>query len=625
MRRTTPLACANVAFAVPAALAGFWSSALLSLLAALALASRRPFGRRVLWLVGVVQLGAGLAIVGFAWLFASMLHAVHGPLTPRLAGLFAVFHGLVVPWLVVVPAASLRAAGVRRGHLRRVFTAVALAIAIGSVVVHEVLVLRPADGVVQRHWKGASLVEERIVARGAFHPALLPFGLVPGRDGVEAVLDGRTVYATVDDLLAAQAYGRARSPLEAQLGLGLDFDAVLRVLADQLHVGPARVAENAAFRRVRFERPPRRPAAEDVTPALVTEAMAAAARHLARNLEQSGRFRYLVEGTTNRDLPGYNWPRHAGTTWFLAQAGARLHDDELRAAARRAAGGLRVHATQRCGTRRCIGDQPLIEVGSSALAVIALTEIVRDGGDPSFRTDLAELTDFLRSQARPDGELRHRFDRATGAPVDVQFPYFTGEAALALARAHRVLGDPRDLAASRAALAHLTTEAWPFFGRRYWWAEEHWTCQAVAELWDRAPDREALAWCADWSAHQRWLQVGPDEAAVDAEGAFEFDALSVPRSTPVASRAEAVGAVASVYRREPGHAAELARRGDQLRRAMAFVLRQQLRPGPTHLLGDPVSAHGAFPASAVDLELRIDFAQHAGSFMIRWLELQELR
>jgi hypothetical protein len=56
-----------------------------------------------------------------------------------------------------------------------------------------------------------------------------------------------------------------------------------------------------------------------------------------------------------------------------------------------------------------------------------------------------------------------------------------------------------------------------------------------------------------------------------------------------------------------------------MRRSLALLLRRQFRPGPAHLFADPGAVYGAMPGSEVDWDLRIDFAQHAGSAMLRWL------
>ena len=94
-----------------------------------------------------------------------------------------------------------------------------------------------------------------------------------------------------------------------------------------------------------------------------------------------------------------------------------------------------------------------------------------------------------------------------------------------------------------------------------------------------------------------------------------------PRLTPVASRCEAAVATFDVARQSGVAASDIALLDQQLRRALALLVRQQLRPGPRHLFKTPAHVEGAIPGSEVDWELRIDYTQHAGSAMIRWLEL----
>ena len=90
----------------------------------------------------------------------------------------------------------------------------------------------------------------------------------------------------------------------------------------------------------------------------------------------------------------------------------------------------------------------------------------------------------------------HYFDRSHHVPLDIQVMYYTGEAALGLSRAHRVTKDPRDLDAAKRALDHLSGAGWSFFGSRYYYGEEHWTCQATEDLWDRAPNEAASSACS---------------------------------------------------------------------------------------------------------------------------------
>jgi hypothetical protein len=68
-------------------------------------------------------------------------------------------------------------------------------------------------------------------------------------------------------------------------------------------------------------------------------------------------------------------------------------------------------------------------------------------------------------------------------------------------------------------------------------------------------------------------------------------------------------------------AGEVALLRSQSRRALALLIRHQFLPGAAHLFADPGAVEGAMPGSEVDWQLRIDYAQHAGSAMVRWLEL----
>jgi hypothetical protein len=353
------------------------------------------------------------------------------------------------------------------------------------------------------------------------------------------------------------------------------------------------------------------------------DAALAAARYLARGVDAQGRYRFLVDGATNQTLPGYDWPRHAGATYFLAQAAGRSHDPDLADAASRAASLLRSKKAS-CGSLPCIADSSSADLGSSALATLAFAEMALDGIDPSYRADVTDLAVFLRSQQRADGEFMHRFDRAASRPVDVQLLYYSGEAALALSRAHRLLGDPRDLDAAVRGLTHLAGPAWSFFGSRYYFGEEHWTCEAMADLWDRSPARDALDFCLRWLGFWRRAQQGPTDTPYDADGAYGVGPVQVPPLTPVASRCEAGLMTLAVARRAGMPADVIAPLEAQMDRSIALLRRQQMRassPLRVGLVSDADAIDGAFPSSEVDWTLRIDFAQHAGAAIFAELAL----
>ncbi len=491
-----------------------------------------------------------------------------------------------------------------------------------------------ADGVPLDETEG-TLVFERVIGEGFlpwFSESATSLSLVPAHDGVRVDLDGKSAYVTPDDLLARQAYDHGLPLDELGLTLGVDVPMIVAVAAERLGKRPLEVKARATFRRIRTVRivpaqlpdPPLDEKTFD--DAAAARFVLAAGRHLARGISRDGRFRYLVNAPTNQTLGGYDWPRHAGATYFLAQVAAfaqkRGERDapSLTSAALRAANLLRTGALQHCGTHLCIGDGDPVEIGSAALSTIAFAQIVTSGLDPTYGTLVKELAELMLSLQRPDGEFMHQVHR-DGTPIDVQLPYFSGEAALALARAHALLGDVRYLDGAKKSVAYLSGPAWHFFGNRYYFAEEHWTCQAAGELWERARDPSALDFCVRWHAFNRSVQLRKGDSLLDCDGALGVGPIITPRFTPVASRCEAGIATLDAAVRGHSDPTEIALLRAQIRRSLALLARQQFHGQLEYLMADPDAVRGGMPGSEVDWQLRIDYAQHAGSAMLRWLAL----
>src|SRR5690606_34994227 len=128
-------------------------------------------------------------------------------------------------------------------------------------------------------------------------------------------------------------------------------------------------------------------------------------------------YRYEIDALTGKDTDAYNWPRHAGTTWFLTQAAALAADEVLRDLARRAAYHMVEHATFACGDGECIGDGNEVNLGSAALGLLAYTDLVRTGIAPELLPRARALARFIRGLQREDGEFKHVFDRAFQLPI----------------------------------------------------------------------------------------------------------------------------------------------------------------------------------------------------------------
>jgi hypothetical protein len=467
-------------------------------------------------------------------------------------------------------------------------------------------------------------VRETIVGRARLptHPVLLALSLAPLRDGVEAQLGDHRAVCTPEELKNAGAYDRALSSEEGP-GVGVRVDILYALLGRSMGIKAHVVERDATLFRARFAPAPA-PQPSRPTASAVRTSVREAAWHLARNVDGEGRYRYLVSAPSNQTLFGYNYARHAGATLFLAQVAATAGDADLTAPLLRAAAFLRERASLRCGEHRCIAEGTEATMGASAIATMAFAELVRTGLDASYLPALRELTAFLRSMQRPDGEFQHVYDVAAKAPVNVQYMYFTGEASLALALAYEVTGDARDLHAASRALGHLVAHGWSFPLSAYYQNEEHWTCQAMAQLWRHAPNPEALSFCLRWNEFQRAVQyVGgaPDPSWL---GGYGVGTVMLPRLTPAASRSEATAATLAILLSDKGHVnAEQAQAlRAQLDLAVSFLLRQQITAEGAASYRDALAVQGAFPGSAADLDLRIDYAQHAGAALLRWLALE---
>lgn len=480
-------------------------------------------------------------------------------------------------------------------------------------------------------------VIERIVdsVRLPYVNALLfSVSVAAGRDGIAARLGDRTAYLTPGDLLSLQASGEDGAdlgPIKFRIGVH-GVSGLLDALARELGSDRATLLARGELRRFIVTREdagaaqwPRKLVPAQLNASRLRQAILLAGHFLARNQDASGRFAYEIDSTQDRDLPGYSWPRHGGATLFLAQAASYTGDETLRSAALRAGRFMQRSATLRCGKHRCVGDSVRVDVGSSALAMLAYQALLEIAPVRAMRDDLVDMAGFLRGQLRPDGESMHEFDRNTGKPIDVQYPYYSGELAFALARAARLTKNPDDLHAASAALATIVRRTWSIAENRYFFATEHWTCQALEELWDQAPDRDALAFCLDYQGYNRLLQAGPGAMLGDYDGGFGQSPFFPPRLTPAGSRTEgAVATLATAASAGVGRS-QLDTLDQQIRRALAFMMRFQFDPGPLYLLRNPARAFGGLPGGPTDMHLRVDFPQHCGGAMLRYARMLDSR
>jgi hypothetical protein len=476
----------------------------------------------------------------------------------------------------------------------------------------------------ETHWTVTVPLAEGPLIRGV--PWLSALNLVPMREGLVARMGSETRYLTPAELTAT---GRYDTGVVVRwipdLSFGIDLEALVGELAEQLAVPSSALDDFGAVRRfsaVTVTEAPY-PSRTPVTAETVRQAAVDAAEFLLRHQREDGVYTYLYDGHEARSRRArYNLPRHAGSTYFLAQMGHLGSMPEAREGAIKALTWLRKRRMRHCGapSRWCVGasSDRRVAIGSSALTVVAAAEVLEAGDDPLARLMVVRLTDFLRSQQREDGELMHVYDFRKRKPVDVQYMYYSGEAAFALLKAYRVLGDERNLRAAERLMKHLTGAGWDFPGSRYHYGEEHWTCIAAGEARGLIDNTEALEFCRRWAHYGRVLQYDAGQTPWDSEGGYGVGPFLVPRLTPAGSRTEALVAI---YQAAKERGAETGELRTLIERGLGFLLRWRWAPGPAYLLADPTAAYGAVPGTPVDAVVRNDYIQHAGSSWIRWASI----
>jgi hypothetical protein len=478
-----------------------------------------------------------------------------------------------------------------------------------------------------RRWRGVRAVEDIVDTSPVLSTIPLLFGasFVPGRDGVKVTLGERVAYATADDLLACKAYDHPLVIGPIRLQLGVDPDVVWAALARELHVTTQELLDDGEFRRIALRRRVPPEPAPAVTRATLRDAAMSAGRYLAHAVKPDGTYRYEVNAVDNEEHPGYNWPRHAGATWFLSESALYGKEPLMIDAAERAARRLADGALVDCGPHRCIADGDRADLGSSALGLLALSEIVQGGLMPELMPAIRELAAFIRSQQRPDGEFMHFYDRQKNAPEDVQVLYYTGEAAFALGRAARLTRDPKDVEAASRALDRLVTTPFYYAAAHYYYGAEHWTCHALDELWERAPNRKALRFCLEWQEMVRNTAIHGREASPEYDGATSVGPFVPPAIIGTSTRMEAAVSTLRVARAAGVSEREVAALERGIDAALAFMLRFQLNPGPSEVMVNPGMVRGGFPNTPTDLDVRIDNPQHAGTALIGYLKQLEQR
>jgi hypothetical protein len=476
----------------------------------------------------------------------------------------------------------------------------------------------------------------------AWPKVALAFGVVPGVDGLGVRLDGREARLLPDELLRDDLLnGQRLFERYGEIRTGLHVSRAVTVLARRLEVDGATWSRaSKRFFRLRTDSfveaappssgPPREvvrgaaPGEPRLDAAGARAAARSAAAYLVRHQRPDGSFNYVYETVHDAALTSeYSGPRHFGVTSFLGEAYGAERDPAVATAVRRALAWGEARINAGCSDARVACVAPSVatvaDVGSTALALIAITQYRRHVEDRRLDPLAHRLAEFLLRMQRPDGSFMHHYRLAERRPDPrPRLAYYDGEATLALVAVYRLSHDPRHLDAARRGLDWLTKEQYRHFAGRFYFGEDHWTCIAAGAAWPDLRDPVYEQFCRDYAAFVRRQQFGPGEQPADLRGAYGFSPFILPHTTPTGSRTEAM---ISAYLLGRHHGRPDERIRGQVREALRYLLQQQLQPDSCYLCGDPERAAGGFLESPAARHVRMDFVQHSGSALLRGAEL----
>lgn len=508
-----------------------------------------------------------------------------------------------------------------------------------------------APGVRARaRWKVDVVVGRGPVERD--HTLINLVALHPGVDGLGVTVEhpeGDPTYLLLPDEMFLEGL-LAKKPLTKlmpEIGMGVDFKRAETLFAARAQVPPAdwagRERRYFRFRTDAFLESPGGvtlpiplyrglPPGPPVNADTLRAGALAGARYLVNHLGSDGRYIYEQNMTTGRVSPGYSLPRHAGTTYFLAEVYRHTKASWLLEPVQRAGGLLGTLVEAGGCTRTSPEGKPMAcvidrgertgNLGSTALGVVALAEYQRATGDTRFLALATALTEWILWMQRPDGSFRHLYDVAKGVADDkTMLLYFSGEAALALARMYAITGDERYAKASERGLDWLV--AWyDFFIGGLLYGEEHWTCIAAEALVPYKQKAKYRDFCDGlarfWGESQARPGDYPDQP--DLVGSHNLTPFVMPHNTPAGSHSEAR---ISTYLlgKAAGHPS--AQQRHDILETLGYLLQQQLGPHNDYPVVPGARGFGGIATNPVDRLVRIDYVQHVCSAMIRGVELAE--
>ena len=352
--------------------------------------------------------------------------------------------------------------------------------------------------------------------------------------------------------------------------------------------------------------------------------------YLVSQQQDDGAFVYRVNTNPAVQLkPKYNWLRHAGTLYALADAYRHDSRPVISEALGRGIAYLRQTAIAPVGNwpgtlavwsdpTRTGSNKPLTaKLGGAGLALASMALAHKIDPKLASLEDMQGLARFILKMQKPDGSFYSKYIPSKGGPDDSWTSlYYPGEAALGLALLFAIDPNPDWRTGSVEALSSLARSR----AKRSRVPADHWALIATGAVWSdlSVPERQLLRAHAEKVVSSILAeQIGPGEFMA---GGFARDG----RTTPTSTRLEGLLAAEALFRDEADFHLDIMVALDA---GIGFLLDAQLKEGPfaggvpRAVAPLPEGSRGYKGFNRRQTEIRIDYVQHALSAFVGYRRL----
>jgi hypothetical protein len=466
-------------------------------------------------------------------------------------------------------------------------------------------------------------------------PLAFSLSLVDGIDGLGAEIDGREEHLLPDDLFREQLLGRFQ-PMASipDFHIGVDIVRGAELLQQKLNAPPSKALSYFRFRTQSWVDDPQsagealpvvrlRVPMKTVTRTDVRRAVISGADFVLAQMRPDGRFTYRYFPLNDeKDLRNYNFARHAGTTWFLAVTFKRLRMERHRNAAAKAVAYL-ANETLPPGCnlpqRACVGGHRYSDVGTTALALVAIAEYHQISRNERYLKLARRLAEHILWMQKENGDFcHHYFPDKKQKKCDAPLLYASGEAVLALAKYHAISGDKRLLEPMEKGLDFLTKTKYDHLVGQFFISEDHWTCIAAEAAIPAVSKLQYAKFCGEFVRFGLRAQIEDDDVQSDLAGTFNVAPFIAPNNAPPGSRTEANVAT---YHVQKHHGLPTTETEESILAAVRYLVDQMIRPVNTYLFAKPKVSVGAMMETPVRPVVRVDYVQHAAAALVIALPL----